>query len=346
MTEIAIDGEIGWDVTAAGIRKELAAADGDVTLLINSPGGLVTEGIAIYNAIREYRRKEKGTVTARVVGLAASMATYIPMAADVVEVEDNSVWMIHNPWAFAIGDQREMKKMAEQLDGLSAILARAYSERSGKESADVRAMMDEETYLYGEGILDAGFADMLLESDTEETSNDEAVALARARIGELKEKMRQSQENPDQIAALLIRAKTPDVVREIPAALAEKIKEGAMDIKALELEHPDVFAQAVQIGKAQEKDRINSLREYLAADPDNLKVQEIVDEAILAGKTVADVNARLQVAIRDGKKESGENPPALATAQDPLSGLDDVDREAMKAFGLSVEDVKKAKGVM
>lgn len=343
MIQIAMDGMIGWDVLAKDIREKLRGADDDVEILINSPGGVVTEGIAIFNAIRDYRRKEKGTVTARVVGMAASMATYIPMAADRVEVEDNAVWMIHNPWGFAIGDHNDMAKQAEILDGLARILAQAYQRKTGKDMEEIRSMMDEEVYMYGSDIIDAGFADDVVPAGEGAEDKEQAVALASAKIAELKDRLRQlgeDAEDRDQLVAI-VRGQEKNVVvnREKAASQAEKKTEGRkMNIDTLKTEHPDVFGQAVAHGVNQERARVSELRAYIEADADNAKVREVVEDAIGSGKTASEVNARLQVAIRDGGKIKGENPPAVASAQEHGPVLTDEERALCKAMGISEAD--------
>lgn len=181
MKRINIDGIVGQDVRAAEIRAQLDQAGSEhVELLISSPGGSVFEGISIYNAIRDHRR-EGGRVSARVVGLAGSMATYIPIAAETIDVEDNSVFMIHNPSMLAIGDQRDMEKSRDTLEGIAKLLASAYARKTGKPVPTVRRMMDEETYLFAAEIVREGFADRLIESDEPET-REQAFARARQEI--------------------------------------------------------------------------------------------------------------------------------------------------------------------
>lgn len=355
MTEIAIDGMIGCDTGAKDLRQALASASGDVVLTVNSPGGVVTEGIAMYNAIRDYRRKNKGTVTARVVGLAASMATYVPLAADRVEIEDNAVWMIHNPWGFAVGDYNDMRKTSEILDGLARILAAAYVAKTGKDADEIRRMMDSETYLYGDEIEGAGFADAVIEVESDDDKA-AAVALARTRVGEVQKRLQELGEAADDSVALvaMIRALQPGeppkdddekkrgVAVHSPAAAAEKLKqEGAMDIKALEKEHPDVFAAARELGVQDERKRVAALRSYIEADEHNEKVRAVVEEAIGSGKTAAEINAKLQVAIRDGGKLAGENPPAINAAHESGPVLTEEERSMCKALGLSEADYIK-----
>lgn len=204
MKRIAIEGIIGWDVMAVDVRKALEEANGEeVDLLINSPGGSIFEGIAIFNAIRDFRR-DGGIVAARVVGLGASMSSYIPMAADKVIVEDNAVWMIHNPWSLVAGDQNDLRAEADVLDGLSNVLAAAYEKKTGKDRQEIRGMMDKETWLYGEGIVEAGFADELVPAGEGPDTEADAMALARNAFKAMTERMKaEPDEHPlQEIAAM------------------------------------------------------------------------------------------------------------------------------------------------
>lgn len=345
--QIAIEGEIGWEVTSKNIREQLDNATGDVELLVNSPGGVVTEGIAIYNAIRDYKRKKNGRVVARVVGMAASMATYIPMAADEIQIEDNAIWMIHNPWGLAMGDYNDMRKTMDILDGLAKILARGYAKKTGKTEEEIRSLMDEETYLYGSDIMAFGFADSMVPAGDGAEDQSEAMALAQSRLEDLKKKLKELDEKPEDRAQLVALLKTAGVAREIQTETrpnAGEKREALMNKEQLVKEYPDLYAEIKAEGRDEERARVQELRAYTEADQGNAKVEEIVGDAIASGKKVSDIFAKLQVAIRDGKKEDGENPAIVATAKDPMNGIDDIDRQAMKAFGLSVDDVKRAKG--
>jgi ATP-dependent Clp protease protease subunit len=116
MQQIKINGEIGFEVLAGDIEEVLNNANGDIELLIDSPGGSVFEGVTIFNLLRDYN---KGKITATINGVAASMASYIAMVADELKVYDNSTFMIHNAWGITIGDYRDMQKTAEILQGLT-----------------------------------------------------------------------------------------------------------------------------------------------------------------------------------------------------------------------------------
>ncbi len=336
MKRIILDGVVGWDVLATDVRSELDAAKGeDIDLIINSPGGSVYEGLAIYNAIRDYRR-DGGKVCARVVGVAASMATYIPMAADSVSVEDNAVWMIHNPWNIAIGDYNDMRKEAEILESMAALLAGAYVRKTGKKKAEIQEMMDGETFLFGQEILDSGFANEIEPAGDGAESKEEARIRAMASMENMKSKMRREPERQqlDQAAALIkdIKAAMP---KENTAAKAEKEKR--MDLQTLKNEHPEVFAEAAKIGAEEERARILALDEEAAVDPGNAKAAKIISEAKANGKTLADIQTRLIVAYREGGQD-GENPPAVGTAE-PQSTLSAEEAEVAKHFGLEASEM-------
>lgn len=157
--EISIYDEIGgWGVTAKEFMDELKAV-GDVssiTLRINSPGGSVFDGMAIFNRIKQHPAE----VTAYIDGLAASMASVIAMAADKVVMPENAMMMIHNPWTFAHGDAEELRDSAELLDKIKTTMLSAYSNKSGLSNDEIAAIMDEETWLTGQEAVEMGFADV------------------------------------------------------------------------------------------------------------------------------------------------------------------------------------------
>jgi ATP-dependent protease ClpP protease subunit len=185
--KVEIDGVIGEDTFATNVRGRLAGVK-EAELLISSPGGDVGEGLAIYNVIRDHVR-DGGNITARVVGLAASMSTYIPLAANRVLVEDNAVWMIHNPRVLAAGDQNDLQQAATHLESLAATLAQAYARKSGKGEGEIRQLMNEETWFFGQEIVDAGFADAVNASDSN-LDRETAVGTAEQQVSAMVGRMR------------------------------------------------------------------------------------------------------------------------------------------------------------
>ena len=147
----------GEGITAKGLVEALNAAGvekgSELELLIHSPGGDVFEGIAIMGVLSEYVTK------AVVMGLAASMASVIALAADEVEMVAGSEIMLHNPWSMVAGDSEELRKHADHLDQLKTSLVNTYKKRFGEE--DVSAIMDAETWMTAEEAVEKGVADRI-----------------------------------------------------------------------------------------------------------------------------------------------------------------------------------------
>jgi ATP-dependent protease ClpP protease subunit len=160
MNELMIYGDIGesfWgdSVTASDVKKLLDGMDGDVTVRINSPGGSVFDGFAIYNLLRAHN----GSVTVHVDGLAASAASVIAMAGDEVIMGAASMLMIHDPWTMAVGDSGEMRKTAETLDKIRDSIVDAYaSKASDVDREEIARMMAEETWMTATEAQSMGFA--------------------------------------------------------------------------------------------------------------------------------------------------------------------------------------------
>ena len=144
----------------SGILRGLGSRD--VILNINSPGGDVFEGLAIYNILRDH----PGKVTARIVGLAASAASFIAMAADRIEVGSAASLMIHNTQTIVAGDRHALRDVADWQEQFDNMLAAIYAERTGLTDKAVGKMLDAETWIIGgQNAVDQGFADALLAAD-------------------------------------------------------------------------------------------------------------------------------------------------------------------------------------
>src|SRR5690625_4941230 len=130
---ISILDEVGEDfwgegVTAKRIAPALRDLGGrDVVVNINSPGGDVFEGLAIYNLLREH----EGHVTVKILGLAASAASVIAMAGDEIQIARAGFMMIHNTWVVAAGDRNALRDIADMLEPFDGALADIYAARSG-----------------------------------------------------------------------------------------------------------------------------------------------------------------------------------------------------------------------
>lgn len=165
---ISIYDQIGSDWMGEGVTvKRIAAAlrsigeENDVVVNINSPGGSMFEGVAIYNTLREH----KGKVTVKVLGLAASAASIIAMAGDEIQVAKSGFLMIHNAWVVAMGNRHDLAEIVKTLVPFDDAMAEIYTERTGLEAKKISKMMDAETWIGGEEAVELGFADALLPSD-------------------------------------------------------------------------------------------------------------------------------------------------------------------------------------
>lgn len=158
--EIILADEIGpewWGLIGAeSVIGALSQMEGKhVTLRLNTPGGSVDEGIAIYNALKRHN----GGVTTIVDSLAASMGSYLLQAGQTRIVASNAMVMIHDPWTIAFGNSTELRKNADILDKYAQRMIPDYAGRSGKTDAEIVAIMAEETWYTGQEAVDAGFAD-------------------------------------------------------------------------------------------------------------------------------------------------------------------------------------------
>ena len=164
--EILIYDEIGRNMWGEGIDpaefvKELAALDvATLDVRINSVGGYVFDGLAIFNALDRH----PATVTTHVDGMAASIASIVALAGEEVRIAENAFMMIHNPWGCECGDAHDMRKMGEILDTLAGSLVDIYVAKTGKSEEVIRAMMDAETWFNSEEALDVGLVDEVEEA--------------------------------------------------------------------------------------------------------------------------------------------------------------------------------------
>lgn len=166
-------------VTPKAFRAALDEHEGkDIIVSINSPGGDVFAGFEIYNMLAA----RKGGTTVRVMGLAASAASYIAMAADPGKLQmcRASMMMIHNPWSWAYGNAEEMRKQADVLDAIGSVMVDIYMQRATCAEEELRAMLDAERYLSPTEALNAGLCDEVIDP-AEEDDDEETQAMAALR---------------------------------------------------------------------------------------------------------------------------------------------------------------------
>lgn len=164
--DIWLYGDIGesWSgdsVTAKSLSDELKKLAGvkEITLRINSPGGNVFDGLAMYNSLKKFPAR----IVTEIDGMALSIASIIALAGDEVRMAGNAVYMIHNPWTMAAGDAAEMRKIADQLDLVRDSLAGTYVAKTKEQSSfeQISEWMNAETWFNSEEALKAGFVDQI-----------------------------------------------------------------------------------------------------------------------------------------------------------------------------------------
>ena len=155
---IGEDGWTGSGVTANRISAALRSiGNKDITVRINSPGGDMFEGIAIYNLLRAHPAR----VAVEVLGWAASAASIIAMAGDDIAMGLGSFMMVHNAWGVVIGNRHDMREAATLFDQFDAAIVDIYQARTGMNRADIEQLMDAETFMTPAQAVEYGFADAI-----------------------------------------------------------------------------------------------------------------------------------------------------------------------------------------
>lgn len=159
LAEIEIFDEIDsyWGIGPKEFKAALdeAGKAKSIKLLLNSPGGSVFDGMAIYNLLAQYHDK----LEIEVVGLAASIASIIAMAGKKLTIAEGAYLMIHQPWTVMAGGAEDLRKTADLLDKMEGQFIGIYSRRSGLKEDEVEAMMAAETWLTGDEAVAKGLAD-------------------------------------------------------------------------------------------------------------------------------------------------------------------------------------------
>ncbi len=175
---------IGSDFFGDGFTaKRMSAAlraigeDKDVVININSPGGDLFEAATIYNLLVQH----KGKVTVNILGLAASAASVIAMAGDMIRISKIGFLMIHNAWSIVIGNKDDLRAAADTLELFDESILTIYTSRAKAEDSAIRKMMDNETWIGADDALEYGFADELIDAKTAPGKEGEKQTKAQAK---------------------------------------------------------------------------------------------------------------------------------------------------------------------
>lgn len=305
MIDLIIDKQIGPDwwaeytgvseeISARWVREQLAdfpADEKELRIVIDSPGGDVFEGITIFNIIRDFvRAHPEVLVTTYVQGMAASTASVIALAANsvreenLVKVEDNSIFMIHNAWGVVVGNEHDMRESADWFEKVDGVLRDAYVRRTERSDEEIAAMMDAETWLWGEEIAAIGFADVVITAEDSQSihlgverdeGRDSALLSAKAKFGEARQTMQKvcasaakTERGGYRAAALALGFKGGEPSAKACGSVpAGGNKTGGcmakITVEDLKRDNPDVYAAACADGEAagvkKEQERVNRL---------------------------------------------------------------------------------------
>lgn len=258
--EILIYEDIGegfWTsgITAQGFLKDLRAL-GEIDSLdirINSNGGSVFDGVAIYNALKRH----PATKNVYVDGIAASIASVIAMAGDSITMGEGSFLMIHKASGLAVGNANEMRELADILEGIDAQLIDIYSNRTGLDSELINKMMDEETWMNSSEAIEKKFADSV---------GEKLKIAAHAnieRFHNIPESLKDSHSGPSEV---------PNKPADEPAPVLNKRKETTMNImdqlKARASEHQTAAAAIREKANTESRDLTNAEREIIQSHLD------------------------------------------------------------------------------
>ena len=302
--EVLIYGNIGdrWNedgVVASELVRDLSALEADtINLRINSYGGSVPDGLAIYNALRRH----KATVNVFVDGVAISCASYIAMAGDTITMAKNSQMMIHAPWTFAYGNSNDMREQADILDRYAKAMASAYADKSGKSYEDALALLTDgkDHWFLAEEAVAEGFADQVGEEES--------------------------------IAASL--ARSFDLTRFTPAASARPAQRGNSTNAAAAAPQPEqhmpqatlpAAAQAAPFARTKDDNaQVLAMFKPFASRPEIAALQtEVLADP---GLTIEQIQARLLVEM--GKGIEPANAPNAAPRVETVKDETDKAREA------------------
>lgn len=169
-----------WGVTANDFVRDLRTITASqIDLHLNSPGGLVFDGITIYTALKNHAAR----VTAHIDGIAASAASFIAMAGDEIVIQKPAKMMIHNANGITIGDADAHQEMASLLNELSDTIAEIYADRAGGTVPQWRAAMSKETWYSAAQAVEVGLADRVADKNKRQAENLRSqLVRARARV--------------------------------------------------------------------------------------------------------------------------------------------------------------------
>jgi ATP-dependent protease ClpP protease subunit len=333
-------GEIGWEISLYSIQQDLLNANGeDITVRLSSPGGNISVGGDIYLALFNYRKANPNAKMILEIGsVAASYGSLLAASPvwDTVKASDISMAMYHNPANFAYGDYQVMENEAVFLKDARGMYVNIYSSRSGMSEKDTMSMMDKTTWIMGgQAIIDAGFADELISTDSDGLNmsmlSDQARMAYKNVMAKMSSEAQKNEQSFDYSVAMAsmtaikttLKTETPGKPDEIkPSSEGKSTMEVPMNEEELakfKKDNPKAYEAMMKEGADREKERNDERVKALTAmkQDDDYKdmpeILEVIDKAIMDGGTVETVTPKITIAVMKIMKD----PARMAKIESP-----------------------------
>ena len=301
------------DTCPQDIVDFLSAIDdnADLTVYINSGGGDVFAANAIYTRLKDNAAK----ITVKIDGWAASAATIVAMAGDVIEIPGNGVFMVHDPSMGLLGyfNEADLVKLTDEIKVIKQSIVNGYALKTGKPADEIASIMAAETWYDGKQAVEAGFCDKLMFEDAETTVENGAKIVVNSVSLDLNR-------YPNMTISLLNRltARTPggfsNTITQNTPKRSEESMDGIKDIKTvdgLKAAFPDLTKQI----------------EDAAVDAERKRIQDIEDVALAGFETIVN-DAKFKNPI-----SAGDVAKAIVAEQKKQGGkyIQDRDDDAVKS---------------
>ena len=304
IADIYIFDEIGtYGITAQEFITDIKdLKDTPINLRINSLGGDVFDGMAMYNVIK--RREAKTTVY--IEGIAASIATIVALGADEVVMAENSLFMIHNAWGGTMGESKDMRKTADTLDKITGELTDIYMKKTGLSYDALAEMMDEETWLNADEAYKLRFID---------TISDSIKVAAKYDVSKFKNITQEEIQNK-----LSININNKKMTNELKEWFNSKVEEIVSTVKGEVKVSEDVAEQAMITVNLGDNDEImNKISEFETGNIELSNKISLLEEELVSAKgtnetltgEVEALNAKINKADAKGTEIETDSDPVV-----------------------------------
>lgn len=304
----------------------------NITVHINSGGGDLYAGLAIYNRLKAL----KGHVTTINDGLAASAASLIFQAGNTRKMNAGSNLMAHGVGGFLFGFYmiEDLEELVTQFKAHNKAIVNVYAEAMGVSYNEAKSLIKSETWLTGQEAIDRGLADELIEEEEEDTEENTEENLFNSLIRKL------SGSNPGALNCYAMPAAAPQVVNKLPEKEEEIM---ANTVEELRAQYPDLVAQiedaAKEKARVEERDRIKGLEEISGAVADKALMEEakfgespmtVEELSVMAMKQQSKLQASILKSLEEDAKNSGTGDIKASPKNIEEDEEDDPDKEEEK----------------